>query len=76
MRKHRYSFPQQIGELARQAGASREHLSQVLAGKLRCSAELAIRIESATGGAVRRSMLRPDLWPPPEAETEGAHHEF
>ncbi|MGF3025579.1 transcriptional regulator [Methylobacterium aquaticum] len=31
----------------------------------RVSAELAIRIENATNGAVARHRLRPDLWSPP-----------
>jgi DNA-binding transcriptional regulator YdaS (Cro superfamily) len=35
-----------------------------VSGKKTCRAELAIQIEKATGGAVSRSDLRPDLWPP------------
>jgi DNA-binding transcriptional regulator YdaS (Cro superfamily) len=30
----------------------------------RVSAELALKIETATSGKVSRSSLRPDLWPP------------
>lgn len=35
----------------------------------RVSAELAVGIERATGGAVRRSDLRPDLFGTPESES-------
>lgn len=34
----------------------------------RVSAELAVAIETATGGEIRRWQLRPDLWPPPEPD--------
>ncbi|HAA04770.1 MAG TPA: Cro/Cl family transcriptional regulator [Syntrophobacteraceae bacterium] len=39
-------------------------LFEVLSGKVRCPAELAPQIEAATNGAISRSDLRPDLWPP------------
>lgn len=32
----------------------------------RVSAQMAVRIEAATGGKVTRSQLRPDLWPASE----------
>lgn len=38
----------------------------------RTSAELAVAIERATGGAVPRWRLRPDLWSQPLPSTEGA----
>jgi DNA-binding transcriptional regulator YdaS (Cro superfamily) len=41
-------------------------LNMILSGKRRCPAETAIQIETATNGAITRSMLRPDLWPPGE----------
>jgi DNA-binding transcriptional regulator YdaS (Cro superfamily) len=45
------------------------HLHTVLAGSASCSPQLAVKIEHATSGAITRSMLRPDLWPPePEKE--------
>lgn len=38
----------------------------------RCSAELAVGIEKATNGAISRSRLRPDLFPPIQAPTEAS----
>ncbi len=37
----------------------------------RCSAELAVGIERATNGAIDRSRLRPDLYPPAPPLTTG-----
>lgn len=38
----------------------------------RCSAELAVGIERATNGAISRTRLRPDLFPPNTSEEEAA----
>ena len=48
--------------LADAVGVSRGHLSHIMAGRFRASAELAVRIERETGGAVKRVALRPDLF--------------
>lgn len=37
----------------------------------RCSAELAVGIEKATNGAISRSRLRPDLYPPAPTAVAG-----
>lgn len=76
--------PERRAQLARDAETSTDYLWQIATrwrGR-RASSELAKRIERATGGAVSRSTLRPDLWgdedelsiapipsplPPPEA---------
>ena len=73
----RFSF--NVADLARKLGRkSRPTLYHVLSGRFPCKAELAIEIEAATNGAVTRSMLRPDLWPPepqpatsPDTQTPG-----
>lgn len=52
---------QSQGKLARLIGVSRQRVGQLVAGD-RIPAELAIKIEQATNGAVTRADLRPDLW--------------
>lgn len=42
----------------------------------RCSAELALQIEQATGGRVRAVALRPDLpWPSPSTQPQQHSHD-
>lgn len=48
-------------QLAEACGYNREHLQRVAVGKLRCSAELALRIEKATYGAVKRQEVAPHV---------------
>ncbi|MBU6167089.1 MAG: helix-turn-helix domain-containing protein [Alphaproteobacteria bacterium] len=48
--------------LAAALGISKGHLSHIMAGRFRASAELAVKIERETGGAVPRVRLRPDLF--------------
>lgn len=49
---------------AKKAGTTVPYLRQ-LAGKHRkASAELAIQLETASGGQITRSEVRPDYWPP------------
>lgn len=56
--------PIKISELQRKLGLkSYATLVSVLAGRVRCSGPLAIRIEKATKGAIAKGGLRPDLWP-------------
>lgn len=51
--------------LAVEVGCSKAHLSHIMAGRLRPSPQLALRIEQATGGAVSRAVLRPDIFDTP-----------
>lgn len=61
-------------ELARALGMSAGYLTQIATGwnGRKPSPELAMRIEAATAGAVSRSDLRPDIWPPAGDESAGA----
>jgi DNA-binding transcriptional regulator YdaS (Cro superfamily) len=56
------------GSEAKLAGACGVTQNAVWAARRagRVSAELALKIETATGGKVSRTSLRPDLWPPAE----------
>ena len=58
--------------LAQALEISRGHLSHIMAGRFRPSAELAVRIERETAGAVTRAVLRPDLFGDVVAEGEAA----
>ena len=61
----RNKLPFSVAELQRLLGwSSYASLHAIVSGKKPCRAELALEIEKATGGAVSRSDLRPDLWPP------------
>jgi DNA-binding transcriptional regulator YdaS (Cro superfamily) len=48
--------------LARDLGASPDYLYQIATNRRQASPALAIKIETATNGAVTRADLRPDLW--------------
>lgn len=47
--------------MARAVGVTQPAIRKALHAK-RVSAELAVKIETATGGAISRQTLRPDLW--------------
>jgi DNA-binding transcriptional regulator YdaS (Cro superfamily) len=47
-------------DLAKMVGVSKTWISQIISGKMQPSAQLAIKIELATG--VPRELLRPDLF--------------
>lgn len=49
------------GQFAASIGYNREHLQRVACGKVKCSAELALKIEKATYGAVKRQEAAPHL---------------
>ena len=49
--------------LALGSGIAEAHIHCILSRTRRPSPETAIRIEEATGGAIARGLLRPDLWP-------------
>ena len=67
--RHLLPFP--MIELHERVGfRSYPGIHEVVSGKRACGPKLAIRIEAATGGALRRWMLRPDLWEPPEGAME------
>lgn len=53
---------------------SQQHVSFLLSGKYKPSAEDAVAIEAATSGKIPRWKLRPDLWSRPSAnkQTEAA----
>ena len=58
-------LPFSIAELQRRLDRrSYSRLHGIVSGKTECPAELAPLIEKATDRAVKRSDLRPDLWPP------------
>lgn len=50
-------------KLAEASGISQSSISRMFLLQERVSAEDAVAIERATGGAVSRHDLRPDLWP-------------
>ena len=50
--------------LARAAGVTQPAIHKVINAK-RVSAEMALKIEAATEGAVPRHIIRPDLWSAP-----------
>ncbi|WP_417329195.1 hypothetical protein [Halomonas cupida] len=54
--------PDERDAVAEKAGTTTEYLRQVLACGRRCGASLAKNIESASGGAVSRKVLRPDIF--------------
>ena len=59
--------------LARELGISPQAVSQWVRGRRPVPPRLAIRIESATGGAVSRHDLRPDIFgPSPTQQGEAA----
>jgi len=59
--------------LARASGTTVGYLYQIAGGHRRAGAPLALRLEAATGGAVCRCRLRPDLFPPSECAASGRH---
>jgi len=52
--------------------ADYSHIHAVLRGDTRPGPALARRIEEATGGAIKRWELRPDLWEPPTNAQDAA----
>ncbi len=52
------------GEVAALLGISTSSLCRLERHRLTMTAELAVKIEAITKGAVRRHELRPDLWEP------------
>jgi DNA-binding transcriptional regulator YdaS (Cro superfamily) len=50
--------------LGKQIGCSRSKISWLVCRAAMIDAGDAVAIEAATGGAVAKSDLRPDLWPP------------
>ena len=57
-------------DLARQLGVHESLISLWVTHRARIIAERAVQIEAATGGAVHRSELRPDLWPPIQKDND------
>jgi DNA-binding transcriptional regulator YdaS (Cro superfamily) len=48
--------------MARRLGITKTWMSLLISGRQKCGPELAVEIEKATGGAVTRESLRPDLF--------------
>lgn len=64
-RKHLKALIKQAGsqsELAASLGISQQNVSRLMTRGKRVSAELAVKIEEATKGEIKRSDLRPDLF--------------
>ena len=59
-------------KLAREAGLSQQHISKLLNFQRSVSADIALAIERATKGRVRRWELRPDYWTAPTETQVGA----
>ena len=53
-----------ISSLASMLGNDYSHIHAVLRGATPAGYRLAIAIEDATAGAISRTDLRPDIWPP------------
>ena len=52
-------------ELARRCSCAQQTISKMLNGEISVTAEIAKKIDEATGGQVARWQLRPDLWDAP-----------
>jgi len=65
-----------IAAMARRAGTSLAYLQHCKYGNRRMSADLAIRLEHASGGLITARELRPDLpWPAsPLIREDAIHH--
>lgn len=57
---------QTAAAFAMKIGAPPSTVTRWLRGERRVSPEMAIKIEAATNGKIRRHLLRPDLWPSKE----------
>lgn len=57
-----YLGGQSFGNLAAAIGCDRTYLWRIAKGERQVSAELAVKIETATGGKITRHDLRPDLF--------------
>lgn len=49
-------------KLAEACGVSQQQISYLLTGAKEISAEMAIKIDTATGGSIPRKRLRPDIF--------------
>jgi len=59
-------------KLAEAAGCTQQQISYLLNDASGISAEMALKMERATGGAVSRHELRPDIYGPAPHPQEGA----
>lgn len=55
-----------ISRIAESTGSTAPYIYMVALGHKRVGPQMALAIESATGGEVGRSKLRPDIYPPEE----------
>ncbi|OOF25068.1 hypothetical protein BZJ19_10135 [Salinivibrio proteolyticus] len=51
-------------DLAEEAGTTASYLRHVMHGRKDAGPKLALRLHTATGGVVNKSVLRPDIYPP------------
>lgn len=65
LREFRTDRSLSLKDLAGTIGVTEAQISRIELGKRPITADMAIAIERATGGAVPRWRLRPDLWAPP-----------
>jgi DNA-binding transcriptional regulator YdaS (Cro superfamily) len=63
LRSFRQKYQFSLQSIADLMGVSVSSLSRIETGRQICTAEMAVLIEDATRGRVRRQDLRPDLWP-------------
>jgi len=59
-------------KLAKEAGCSQQYISWLLKDADQVSAEMALAFEKATGAAISRHDLRPDIFGAAPARKEGA----
>lgn len=59
-------------KLAAALGCSQQLVSQMLTGRVRVTAEMAVKLDAATGGKVSRHHLRPDIFGPAPASEAAA----
>lgn len=52
----------ELTSIAKAAGTKYNNLQQICLYDGACSAKLALRLETATGGALTKEMLRPDIF--------------
>lgn len=53
-------------KLADAIGCSQQHISLLIRGAVKTTAEMAVKIDRATDGQVSRKVIRPDIFGAPE----------
>jgi DNA-binding transcriptional regulator YdaS (Cro superfamily) len=73
LRRFRERYDLSIQSIANAVGVTKPTISRIETGHIRCTPEMAIKIEGATMGHVRRDHLRPDLWAHPKVREDQGH---